>query len=112
MLLEMEPESKKSTWGGLRPGAGRPRSPLSRRSRQDAACEIVERLAYVRFLGAAASRSLASEIPTDWTLHSREVHETLDLLISLIGSVIDRDGRPFSDDEYRRWAASWRSVAQ
>jgi len=97
--------SRSNGWGGRRPGAGRPRV-----HRGDFDHRIVERVAYVRYLAALASKALAMATPTDWTLHAREVQLTLDNTISLLGSALNGDGRPFSDDEYRRWAAAWRSA--
>ena len=104
--LEMAELSRSNGWGGRREGAGRPRS------RRDAVSrEFFDRVAYIRYLGAAAAKALATATPSDWVLHSRELQTTLDNVLDLLGSALDGDQRPFSDREYQDWVDARHQAA-
>ena len=91
-----------SNWGGRRAGAGRPRS-----LRPDGAAdrEFIDRVAFVRDLAVAASKTLSAEVPKDWTLHAREIQACMDGVVSLLGSALDNDARPFADADFEQWRA-------
>jgi len=45
------------------------------------------------------------ENPADWVLHARSLQESLDAVVTLLGSVLDGDSRPFADPDFQPWRA-------
>jgi hypothetical protein len=108
-----EPNSR-STWGGSRVGAGRPRQAGSRRARRKALTpagdlsELVERIRFIHDVARDVSRANVANWK-GWKsqeLHLHALQCDMDDTILRLAALVDGDSRPFETPEFQNWRDS------